>query len=126
MRVIPTNIHGIVDYIVGLLLVAAPWLLGFDNDGPQTWVPVAAGLLTIGASMFTDYEWGLVRSIPIPAHLGLDILLGAILAASPWIFGFADAVWIPHVAVGLGEILIAALSQPHAETAAAGRMAPTH
>ena len=42
-------------------------------------------------------------------HNLFDIAAGAFLAASPWIFGFADEsanVWVPHVVVGLAAIFL--------------------
>jgi hypothetical protein len=38
------------------------------------------------------------------AHLTVDVLTGALLAASPWLFGFADEVRLPHLLLGVGEI----------------------
>jgi hypothetical protein len=48
-------------------------------------------------------------------HLALDAMSGAMLAASPWLFRYAKSgprYWMPHVAVGVGEILAAALTEP--------------
>jgi hypothetical protein len=104
MQLIPTRVHGMLDYMVGALLVAAPWLFDFDRGGAETWVPVVLGAGAILYSAFTDYELGLVRSIPMPTHLMLDLGSGVLLAASPWLFGFADYVWEPHLMVGLLEI----------------------
>jgi hypothetical protein len=39
-------------------------------------------------------------------HLGLDAGSGVILAASPWIFGFAALVYLPHLILGLFEIIL--------------------
>jgi hypothetical protein len=50
-------------------------------------VAVILGLGAIAYSLFIDYELGVVRTIPMTAHLGLDAGSGVILAASPWIFG---------------------------------------
>ena len=36
---------------------------------------------------------------------------GLFLAASPWHFGFADYVWIPHVAFGLLEVGASLMTQ---------------
>ena len=36
MRVLPTRIHGIVDWLLGALLIALPWLLGSPRGGPET------------------------------------------------------------------------------------------
>lgn len=126
MKLIPTKVHGILDYIVGLLLIAAPWLLGFAQNGPETWVPVALGAGVIVYSLMTRYELGIVPAIAMPVHLWLDGFGGAFLAASPWLLGYADIVWIPHVLVGVTEIVIAVLTQtvPTRRSVPAGKGRP--
>lgn len=104
MRVIPTRIHGVIDYLMGAILIAAPWILGFADGGAEQWVPVVLGAGLILYSLLTDYELGIARVIPMSIHLGLDVLSGAFLAISPWLFGFADDIWWPHVLFGLVEI----------------------
>lgn len=98
---ISTRMHGILDYIVGVALIAAPWLFGFAQDGAETWIPVIIGASVIVSAMATNYELGVVKVLPMKAHLGLDVIAGAFLAVSPWLFGYADLVWVPHVLVGL-------------------------
>ncbi len=104
MRVIPTRVHGMMDYLIGVLLIAAPWLFNFDRGGAETWVPVILGAGVILYSLFTDYELGAMRRISMPTHLMLDLGGGVLLALSPWLFGFSDYVWQPHLIVGLLEI----------------------
>ncbi len=104
MRFIPTRIHGFLDYGMGLLLIVAPWLFGFADGGAETWIPVILGIGAIVYSLLTDYELGVARTIPMATHLMLDIASGIVLAVSPWIFGFADDVWAPHLILGLLEI----------------------
>lgn len=128
MRVLPTRLHGILDYLMGVLLIAAPWLFGFADGGAETWVPVALGAAMLGLSLFTDYELGLVRRIPMPTHLMVDLGSGLLLAASPWLFGFADGtattdgVWAPHLVLGLLEIGAALMTKrvPDDQAASAG------
>lgn len=104
MRIIPTKIHAIIDYVMGVVLILAPWLLDFADGGPEQWVPVILGAGVILYSLLTNYEFGVMRVLSMPLHLGLDIVGGAFLAVSPWLFGFADDVWVPHLVVGLLEI----------------------
>ena len=112
MRFIPTRIHGVLDYLMGALLIASPWVFGFeDGGGAKTWLPVALGVATAAYSVLTDYELGVARILPMPAHLLLDLGGGALLAASPWLFGFADDVKWPHLILGLVEIGAALLTQ---------------
>jgi hypothetical protein len=114
--VIPTSIHGILDYLVGIALFFAPEIFGFSwYGGYATSIPRTLGVVIIVYSLLTRYEWGLVKAIPMSMHLGLDMLGGAFLAASPWLFGFRDQaanVWMPHLVVGLAEIAIAAMTSP--------------
>ena len=60
-------------------------------------------------SAFTDYELGLVRKLQMPAHLLLDALGGMLLVVSPWIFGFDERVWMPHVVLGGLLVVVAAV-----------------
>lgn len=114
MNVIPTRIHGILDYSMALLLLATPWLFGFVDIGtnPKSVIPILLGIGTAAFSLFTDYEWGAIRAIPMKVHLGIDILAGLFLAASPWLFGFAGEVYLPHLILGILEIGAAILTSP--------------
>ena len=40
-------------------------------------------------------------------HLMMDGLGGMLLAASPWLFGFAWEIWIPHLIFGLAAVAAA-------------------
>ena len=62
-------------------------------------------------SLITDYELSLVRLLPLPAHLAIDMFGGAIFLVSPWIFGFADVIWWPHVLVGAMEIVVVLITR---------------
>jgi hypothetical protein len=120
MRIIPTRVHGVIDYLTGALLVAAPWLLGFADGSAAQWVPIILGAMVLVQSLVTDYKLGVARLLPMPAHLILDALNGVVLAASPWLFGFAERVWVPHVVIGLLEIVVSLLTIKDREPAASG------
>lgn len=111
MRFVSTRVHGIIDWLMGLLLIALPWALGFARGGLETAVPVGLGIVGLLVTFFTDHEYGVVRRIPMTAHLAVDGVAGAVLAASPWVFGFADVVWVPHVTLGLTELVAAFVTQ---------------
>ena len=103
-KFIETKTHGYIDYIMGALLIAAPWIFDFDRGGAETWVPVVLGAGMILYSLLTDYELGASRQISMRTHLTLDMIGGALLAVSPWLFGFADYIWAPHLIFGILEI----------------------
>lgn len=104
MRFISTRVHGIVDYLMGLLLIASPFIFGFATGGAAQWVPIILGVLMLGSAVMTKYELGLMHMIPMPFHLTMDLLSGIVLLLSPWLFGFASVVFWPHVILGVLEI----------------------
>lgn len=102
-----TRIHGMLDYLVGVVLLAAPWVFGFGLAGPAGWVPFGVGIALIVNALATDFEMGRLRALQIPVHLWIDGLLGLLLAVSPWLLGFDRTAWVPHLAVGVLVVLIA-------------------
>lgn len=117
MKVISTRAHGLLDYIVAIALIIAPWALGFARSEAETWVPVLLGVGTILYSLLTNYEWGAARVISMRTHLIIDGLAGLFLAASPWLFNFSDYVYLPHLIVGIFEMLAAVMTDPQRRTA---------
>ena len=111
MRFMNTRMHGFADYLVGVVLILAPYILGFADGSAAQWVPQILGAAAIVYSLLTDYELGVVRVIPMPVHLGLDFASGLVLLASPWLFGFADLIAWPHVLFGLIEIGASLMTQ---------------
>lgn len=111
MRFISTKTHGVLDYLVGVLLILAPWIFNFDTGRAEQWIPIVVGLLVIGMALFTDYEMGAVRKISMPAHLSMDIVVGIFLAISPWLFGFSEIVYWPHLLVGIFSVIAGLFTQ---------------
>lgn len=111
MKNINSRTHGVLDYVVGVLLIVAPFLFGFADNEPArnaAWIVGAGSLLY---SLITAYELSIAKLIPYRVHLGLDIAAGLFLAASPWLMGFDDRIVWPHVTVGLLEIAVAMMSR---------------
>ena len=109
MRFIPTKFHAPLDYIVGAFLIAAPWILQFSEHTAPTVVSVVLGIGLIAYSLITNYELGVWKIAPMAVHNLIDIVAGALLVASPWLFGFADDstnVWLPFLVVGLAAIFL--------------------
>jgi hypothetical protein len=123
MKIIPTFVHGVLDYIMGIALLLAPNLFGFaDVGGAAVMVPRIVGVVILLQSIMTAYELGVVKVLPMKVHLMNDYVVSIFLAVSPWLFGFADNrtnVWLPHVVVGiaiLGTTLMTKTAAPVAAT----------
>lgn len=109
---ISTKIHGYVDYLMGLLLLFFPLIFDLPPGAAST-VPVVLGAGTIVYSLITDYELGLMKILPMKAHLGIDLVAGLLLIAAPWLFGFDDQVFWPFVIVGILEVGASLMTAKH-------------
>lgn len=107
MRFIPTRVHGILDFVVPAGLMLAPKLLGFEENKRATALFRGSALGQVAYSLFTDYERGVVRKLPMKGHLALDAGSALFLAASPWLLGFSGSVAAPHLVAGLSELGVA-------------------
>jgi hypothetical protein len=124
-RPITTLTHGVLDYVLGVVLFFVPNLLGFaDLDGPAVWVPRLIGALSILQAIVTRYELGLVKLMPMRFHLFNDFAAGVFLAVSPWLLRFYDSanerLWLPHVVAGVAIVIVTAMTQRHPRRLYAG------
>ena len=106
MRIVSTKSHGVLDYLTGAALLAASKALGLEDTPSSARALQLAGGGATAYSLLTDYELGVAKVLPMPVHLALDAASGALLASSPWLFGFASngtRYWLPHVLVGAQE-----------------------
>jgi hypothetical protein len=108
---IPSKTHAILDYLVGIILIAAPWILGFADDSAATVIPMLIGISTLLYSILTNYEYSIARVIPYKIHLTIDFIAGFLLMVSPWLFGFNDRIYLPHVIAGAFEMVAVLLSR---------------
>ncbi|MCI0747825.1 MAG: SPW repeat protein [Verrucomicrobia subdivision 3 bacterium] len=112
MKIIPTHLHGAFDYVCGFMLILSPHLLGISEaHSPERLVPQLTGFFILVQSLMTRYECGVLRVLPMQAHLLSESLAGLFLAISPWVFSFHQASatrWMPHCVAG-GALLIAGL-----------------
>ena len=113
-NVIPTRVHGIIDYTTSGALLAAPEVFRLKDVRSSSLAPRIAGAAASLYAPLTDYELGAVKALPMKAHLALDAAGGALLAASPWVLGYRRhgvRHWLPHTLVGLGEVAVALTSK---------------
>lgn len=104
MRRLPTKWHGLLDYLVSALVIALPFLAGWQS-GARWWF-VALGCLGVGYSLITDYEWGAVRLLPMPMHLILDAAFGVAMLMLAATLDLGASAWAPAVIGGLALLLV--------------------
>src|SRR5918996_3397301 len=124
-RPITSRMHAMLDYPLGVVLIATPWIFGFsDVGGAAVALPIIVGALAIGQSLFTDWELSVAKIVPLRVHLTLDSLAGIVLAISPFVFGFSGEgtnAWLPHVVAGVGMLNAGLMTQRSAWTRPAAR-----
>jgi hypothetical protein len=111
---IPTQVHGVLDYVVGAILILAPFLLGFADGTAAQWVPISLGVVAVLYSLLTNYELGFLKVLPLRVHLILDQTLGAVLLTSPWLFDFSSRIMWPHLLFGMVSVVVPLLTKPPA------------
>ncbi len=119
MKMISSRTHTMIGLIVGAALLLAPWLFGFSDNAIAATTAWVIGALVIVNELITTSPLSLLKVVPMRAHLFVDYLTGAILALSPWLFGFADApanAWVPHLLVGILIIGYAVMTNPASES----------
>jgi hypothetical protein len=112
-KLIPTRIHGVLDYLTGLTLIAIPLLFNWPQPEAMIFMVLGAGALVY--SLITRYELGVFKLLPMPAHLVLDLLSGLFLVAAPFLGFVADSLRPWFWAFGLFEIVVALITstRPH-------------
>lgn len=82
-------LHGAIEYAAGVLLIAGPFIFGFEASAAVA-LSIVAGVVVIAVAASTEGPSSLIDTLPIPVHLLLDYALAAVLIASPFLFGFSD------------------------------------
>jgi hypothetical protein len=111
----PTNVHGVVDYVVGAALTTLPRAFGMSGRPAQLLEGAGAG--AIAYSLMTNYELGIVKALPMKAHLALDALSGgALIGAAAMLDDESDEDRLILAGVGLFEIAAALTTQTTSST----------
>lgn len=56
VKILPFKVHGLIERIVGPLLVALPFVLGFTGQGAAVYFYVVIGAVIIAVGLVTDYD----------------------------------------------------------------------
>jgi hypothetical protein len=107
---ISTQTHGVLDYLTAATLATLPGMLGMSERTTRALQMMAVGKLCY--SLFTDNELGVVRAIPMKAHLAMDAVNGIALAALPFMLDEDDdAACAVCIGAGLMELSSAMMTE---------------
>lgn len=90
MRLISPATHGILDYVTVLYLILGPSVVGFE--GPQKLFCYALAAAHLMLTLITRFKLGVLKTLPLPVHGGVELFVAILLLALPWIANFAAGV----------------------------------
>jgi len=77
MKILSPKIHGIIDFLVVLFLLASPTLFGFT--GLLAYFTYSLGIVHLLLTLLTDFSGGVIKIIPLPIHGLIELLVGVVL-----------------------------------------------
>ena len=105
--------HGVVDYTVAVLELALPAMLGAGSAARRLLRLSGANAALLGA--LTKHELGVVKLVPMRAHLALDGAFAAVFLAAPLMLRDEPGrVRLALAALGASGALIATFTDPDA------------
>jgi hypothetical protein len=105
-RFIPAKVIGFFDYAAALLLISTPfWAFDPTNPlnsskGAALFTPFYFGVLVLVMTFFTNYEFGVIKAVPLKLHSALYIVAGSFVFFSPFMYNFAGVILWPHLLIG--------------------------
>jgi hypothetical protein len=113
MKVIPTAVHGVLDYLTAIGLVTLPRLVPMSETIARSFFVM--GVIVFAYSLLTRYELGALRLISMKAHLALDVLSAVLfIGAAIALRDEPDRIRQILVGVGVFEIIAVLLSRSDA------------
>jgi hypothetical protein len=105
---VPIVVHGFVEYGVGVLFIASPFLFGFSSAAAPTAAAIVVGLLLLAFTATSALPTGLVQSVSIGVHVTVDLVLAVLLVGLPFFLGFTDegAATALFIVVGVLHLLM--------------------
>lgn len=89
-----------VNFLIGLWMIAAPWVLAYQAEPTPMWNSVVLGILIAAVAfyaMFQVFAW----------EEWANALFGAWLVVSPWLLGFSGLYAAMVNAVVAGAVVLA-------------------
>jgi uncharacterized membrane protein HdeD (DUF308 family) len=102
---IPLNLHAMIEPLVGVIFILAPFVLDFDDSSART-LSIVIGIVILLSGLMTKWRLSLVKLIPLRVHFMTDVLIGIVSIAAPFVLGFSDetAPLVFFLVMGVAEL----------------------
>lgn len=112
-RLVTKSIHAYLDYPVAIALMVMPFLLGLGQMNQMAvWLSVATGAAAFVMTLFTDHHLGAVHVLPYRWHRTVDLTVGVLFLAAPFLFGFSGLDALYYWANGAAVMIVVSLHKP--------------
>lgn len=95
-----TKIHGVIDYPIAVLLIAAPWIFHFADAATPTAISITLGVITLLNNLLTNYEFGALKLFSMEINLLVDMISAIILGTCSWMLD-TDGSTFPFLCIGV-------------------------
>lgn len=84
MKILSPKMHGILDYLLVVFLLASPTL--FHMEGNLCLITYVIGAVHLGLTILTDFEPGLIKVIPFRIHGLIELAVSVLLVTLAYWF----------------------------------------
>lgn len=88
MKLLTPRIHGAIDYVVVFFLLLSPTIFGLSHY--VSTLTYGLGCVHLILTLFTNFEYGFFKIIPLSIHGWIELTVSVILIAAPWLLGFSE------------------------------------
>jgi hypothetical protein len=87
MRSIGAFFHGVIDYLMVIILVIGPGVAGFRTGRQAIFCYILAAVLFV-LTLLTRFPLGAMKIIGFPLHGAIEVLIALLLIFLPWLANF--------------------------------------
>ncbi|HEY2093913.1 MAG TPA: hypothetical protein VGJ81_18725 [Thermoanaerobaculia bacterium] len=104
MRVLGAFSHGVIDYLMVILLAVGPGVAGFTN---HRLAMMCYGLAAVHflLTVITRFPLGVAKALPFWLHGTVEIVVAVLLVILPWLAHFSAGVLARNFFVAIGLLI---------------------
>ncbi|HEX7192407.1 MAG TPA: hypothetical protein VF381_12640 [Thermoanaerobaculia bacterium] len=103
MRILGAVSHGIIDYLMVVLLAVGPRVAGFN--GPQATMCYGLAVVHFLLTIITRFPLGITKTLPFWLHGTVEIIVAVLLVILPWLAHFSAGVHSRNFFVAIGVLI---------------------
>ena len=104
MRVIGIWSHGVIDYLMVIILAIAPSVAGFN--GRQAMICYGLAVLHFLLTIVTRFPLGVVKVLSFTLHGSVEFMVGVLMIILPWLGGFSAGLNSRNFFVAIGVLIL--------------------